>query len=313
MKIPICTATNDRYAPHAAAMFASVMANKRPEDELVIYYLSDKLSEESRQRFREMEQQWGFTLHFVDFDDSVFQHLPAFNGIRTTYIRLIMARLLPESLEKILFLDADMIVLSSLSKLFETDITGRYAAVVAEAVSMPHLASFNLPYPYFNSGTLLLNLKQYRQDRMEEKAFDFAGKHRIPLPFADQDICNVIFGGNVVFVPMKWNCMQHHRITFFPWLNRWILHMNGWQFPEDFWAQLREAERQPCIVHYTNTKPWDGGCNSPLAGEYWKYVRQTPFYEKVRFSWRRILRNVINVLWLGSWPIVHHLLVQRRK
>jgi lipopolysaccharide biosynthesis glycosyltransferase len=89
--------------------------------------------------------------------------------------------------------------------------------------------------------------------------------------------------------------------------------MIGWQFLDGFWSQLHETERQPCIIHYTHTKPWDGGCNSPLAGEYWKYAQQTPFYEQVRFSWRRIGRNILNVFLLGAYPIVHHLIMIRKK
>ena len=313
MHITICFATNDRYAPYAAALIVSVMVNKRPEDELTFYCFSDKLSEEVRRLYREMEQQWKFTLHFVEIDDSLFQHLPAFQGNRVPYFRLVMERLLPKSLEKILYLDCDMIVSLSLDELFATNLTGKYAAVVAETVSMPHLATLDLRHPYFNSGMVLFNLKQWRQDRMEECAFDFADKHRETLLFPDQDILNVIFGGNVVYVPLKWNCVQQYRLTFFPLVNRSILYLKGWRFLEGFWKQLSEAERSPCIVHYTNTKPWDGGCNSPLAGEYWKYARQTPFYEQIQFSWKRIWRNVLNVLLLGAYPIVHYLIMIRKR
>jgi lipopolysaccharide biosynthesis glycosyltransferase len=216
MHITICFATNDNYAPHAAALIVSIMVNRRPEDELTFYCFADQLSAEVRQRFQEMEQQWKFTLHFIDIDDTIFQHLPAFQGNRTAYFRLIMTRWLPESLEKILYLDCDMIAMLSLDELFATDLEGKFAAVVAEADSLPHLASLNLSYPYFNSGMVLFNLKQCRQDRMEERAFEFAEKYREMLHFPDQDIFNVIFGGNVVFVPVKWNCIQHHRLTFFP-------------------------------------------------------------------------------------------------
>ena len=313
MHITICFATNNNYAPHAAALIVSIMVNKLPEDELTFYCFSDNLSEEVRQRFRAMERQWKFTLHFLEIDDSVFQHLPAFQGNRTPYFRLLMTRLLPEPLEKILYLDCDMIVMTSLAELFATDITDKYAAAVAEADSMPHLAAFGLPYPYFNSGMVLFNLEQYRQDRMEESAFDFAEKHRDILLFPDQDILNVIFGGKVVFVPVKWNCIQHHRLTFFPKIAEVILRLAGRRFSEGFWKSLYAAERSPCIIHYTLTKPWDGGCNSPLAGEYWKYAKQTPFYGQIRFSRRRIWRNVLNVLLLGAYPIVHYLAMMRKK
>ena len=289
------------------------MVNKQPDDELTFYCFSDKLSAEVQQKFREMEQQWNFTLHFVDIDDSVFQNFPALYGNRTTYFRLLMANILPESLEKILYLDCDMVVLSSLAELFATDITGKYAAVVAEAVSMTHLAPLNLQHPYFNAGMVLFNLKLYRHAKIQDRAFEFVRNHSEMILFADQDILNPVFEGNVVYVPLKWNCLQNHHITWFPKVNQFILYMKGWQFLEGFWKELREVERQPCIAHYSLTKPWDGGCNSPLASEYWKYAKQTPFYEQVRFSWRRIRRNILNVLLLGAYPIVHYLIMIRKR
>ena len=315
MPITICFATNDRYAPHAAALIVSIMVNKLPEDEFIFYCFSDNLSEDVRRLYREMEQQWKFSLHFIEISASLFQHLPAFNGSWTAYFRLKMASLLPESLEKILYLDCDMIVMSSLSELFATDITGKYAAVVAESVSMPHLASCNLQYPYFNSGMMLFNLKQYRADQMEKRAIEFASKHPDMLHFADQDIFNVLFCGNVVFVPMKWNCIQHHWATPFPKVSLWLMRMANWQFSEDFRARLHEAEQNPGIIHFTpaEAKPWDGGCNSPFSGEYWKHAQQTPFYEQVRFSWRRIGRNILNGLFLGHYPIILGLISMLKK
>jgi lipopolysaccharide biosynthesis glycosyltransferase len=178
---------------------------------------------------------------------------------------------------------------------------------------MPHLADLHRPHPYFNSGMMLLNLQQWREDNMEEKAMAFGKEHVQRLPFADQDILNVVFGGNVVYLPLKWNCVQNDRMTFFPYFNRTVFYFIGWRFAPDYFVRLREAERSPCIIHYSNTKPWDGGCNSPLAKEYWKYAVQTPFYEQIRFSWRRIFRNILNGLLLGAYPIVYYLLRIRKR
>ena len=147
---------------------------------------------------------------------------------------------------------------------------------------------------------------------MEERVFDFAKKHMEMLAFHDQDILNVVFGGNVVFVSIKWNCMQHWRCTLFSKINQWILRSTGRQYTEDFWDRLYEAERQPHIIHYDGPKPWDGGCNSPFIGEYWKYASQTPFYEQIQFSWQRIRRNILNVLLLGNYPLVYYYSIDGR-
>jgi len=158
MEINVCFATNDRYAPHAAALIVSIMDNKSPEDELSFHFFSDQATPQVQDKFRQMSSELGFKLAIYEMSDEQYADFPMFMGSRTTYFRLSMHRFLPASVKKILYLDCDIIVKSSISELYSTDISERYGAVVAEATSVPWLP---VAHPYFNAGMLLFNLEKY--------------------------------------------------------------------------------------------------------------------------------------------------------
>ena len=134
MEINICFAANDRYAPHAAALISSIMANKSQKDKLSFHFFSDKTTLSVQEKFHQMSHTMGFRLTIYEMSDEQFTDFPLFMGSRTAYFRLSMHRMLPDSIKKILYLDCDMIVMTSLNELYATNISECYAAVVGEVL-----------------------------------------------------------------------------------------------------------------------------------------------------------------------------------
>jgi len=283
MEINVCFATNDRYAPHAAALIVSIMENKSPEDELSFHFFSDKTTPSVQNTFHQMSRAMGFRLAIYEMSDEQFVDFPIFMGSRTTYFRLSMHRMLPDSIKKILYLDCDMIVMSSLKELYSTDISDCYAAVVAEALKVPHLP---VEHPYFNAGMVLFNLEKYRDEDLEKQAIRFGYEHPDWIRFADQEILNYIFKGNVVYLPLKWNMMLEKR-------HREGLLSMGWDiaYSED---KICKAEDSPAIIHYVSRiKPWLPTCRHPDKNTYWEYARKTPFYEQVIREYWKLYRTTL--------------------
>ena len=281
MQIHVCFATNDRYAPHAAALVVSIMSNKFSSEEIIFYFFSDKTSLHVQNAFREMSEQWGFVLHIIEVSDELFKDFSQFNGSRTPYFRILIDRMLPQQLNKVLYLDCDMIVVTSLSPLWETDISGKYAAVVAEAVSVSHMPT---SHPYFNSGMMLLNLKKYRDDNISEKAIQWGKTYPDRVRYADQCIFNGVFNGNVVYMSCKWNVFGGYQLSH---------HIRvGFVSMPNLLSDLHEAEKNPGIVHFLS-KSWVYDCEHVSRNLYWKYVRKTHFYGQVRRGYYRSMLNSI--------------------
>jgi len=268
--INVCVACDDHFAPHAGALIASIVANKNTEDSPRFFILSDKLSERVKQQFREMTNQWNVHLSIVDCSDAMFQGLPTWRGKHNTYFRLAIHRLLPDDITKAFYLDCDMIATTSLAPLFDTDLSGKYAAVVSEGRDSVFTTHDS---PYFNAGMILFNLEKYRDDNMEHKAIELGNRRLSEIEVVDQDLLNEVFAGNVVYASSAWN-------------------QEGWN-PQDYCNLLaqsaldKEEMQAACfdhkIIHFKQPsgRPWRAFSKHPLRNLYWKYLRMTPFYQEV--------------------------------
>jgi lipopolysaccharide biosynthesis glycosyltransferase len=268
--INICLACDDNYAPHAAALIASIYANKNNEDRLRFFILSDKLSEHVQHYFFDMANRWEFPLNLLDCPDEMFHGLPTWRGKYNAYYRLALHRLLPHDMTKVLYLDCDMIATTSLAPLFSTDITDKYAAVVAESCDSNFTTHH---FPYFNSGMTLFNLEKFREDDIERKAIELGTRRFSEIEFPDQDLLNELFAGNVVFLPLKWNTI------LFPDCYQRFVKASGKSLAFSI-EKLQKAFSDSGIIHFAGFHPWKAFCEHPLRELYWKYIRMTPFYQE---------------------------------
>lgn len=271
--INICFAASNRFAPHAATMITSIMANKLPEDELSFHFFPDKVTPSVLDTFRRMSREMGFQLTIYEKSDEQFADFPSWKGSRTTYFRLSMPRMLPNSLNKVLYLDSDTIVMSSLKDLYSTDIVECYAAVVIQTLRVPHMP---VEHAHFNAGMILYNLEKYRNENLEAEAIQCAYKYLDRLHECDQAILNYIFKGNVVYLPVKWNFRYSKGQRKFL-----VRHGIDIPFSEE---ELREAENTLGIIHYGDERKLYSFCLRTLnltMAPYWKYARTTPFYKQI--------------------------------
>jgi lipopolysaccharide biosynthesis glycosyltransferase len=114
-----------------------------------------------------------------------------------TFLRLFLDKI-SEVSPKILYLDADTIVMKDLTPLYSVDVTGYDFAGVKDAYGRwlinPH---------YCNSGVLLFNLPEVTKDRLFEKCLEDLAKHRHSFP--DQDVLNRYAKGKKLFLPREYN------------------------------------------------------------------------------------------------------------
>ena len=109
---------------------------------------------------------------------------------QATYYRLNLAEILPERIDKVLYLDGDVICRKSLVSLWNTDISqcavagGPDASETAfEKENHLHLQHWN---GYFNAGVLLINLRWWREHHSTEAFYSFINEHRDWLRCQDQ-------------------------------------------------------------------------------------------------------------------------------
>ena len=245
--IPLAIAFTPNYFVQAATTLRSVL-DASPNGQFRVVCL---LTEEIPQRMQdELKRMGGGRLEL--------EYAPLKGRLQGVYIdpryteaaslRLLLPELLPE-LDKILYLDCDIIVRQDLTRLWnETDLGDNYLAAVYEAAIEGQAERFRAlgcdPAKYFNSGFLLMNLKQMRAEHVSEKLLEAC---RVPyLEFPDQDALNQVCQGRVLPLSPFYNSI---RTFFIPKYKPDFVR----QYGEDLWDKVqREA-----TIHYTGGKPWN--------------------------------------------------------
>ena len=127
------------------------------------------------------------------------------------YYRLLAGHLLPPDVERVLYLDPDILVINPLRPLWETALGDHLFAACAhtgktELVSSVNRVRLGVENDYFNSGVLLMDLARCRQEIVPQELFDYAAAHMNTLILPDQDMLNALFGDRVLpLSDVRWN------------------------------------------------------------------------------------------------------------
>ena len=243
--IDIFFIATDSWVPHLGAAIVSILVNSEKDEAFRFYVLTSDISPENRTLFNRLKKIKPFEIEFIDVGRDRFRNLKITRLKMETYYRYVIPELKPR-LRKALYLDSDLIVRSSLKELWNTDLTGVYAAAVENGGDNQTRLGLN---KYFNAGIILFNLDLMRRDNMVEKLFENTRKMAQDgiLQLEDQDVLNYTFRDRVRFVPQKYNTPGY----------------------------TKKNTDQVVILHYVIYKPWRSFMNT--SAEYFKYRNMTPW------------------------------------
>ncbi len=203
--INVCYASDKRFAKLMALSIASVLSSKSPEDNIRFYIIDGGLTEQDKIKILDLKHIAGCEICFIKVDIDKFKNCPVPDNYLSiaAYYRLGLAELIP-NIDKIIYLDCDIEVKTSLRELFDTDISEYAAAGVPDRGSDEHLERLKLSN-YCNSGVLLINLANWREIDFSRKILAWIGEHRDMLKFHDQDAINVYLQESLKIINKKWN------------------------------------------------------------------------------------------------------------
>lgn len=167
---------------------------------------------------------------------------------KTSLLKYYIPNTLPQ-LDKVLYIDSDILVLRDLNKLYNTDITGKYLAAVKDPswfFENTHVLELNLEKRgfYFNSGVMLLNLKKFRKDNLIQKLEDYTNNNF--RTYMDQDALNVVVGNDVVLMDFENNAINF----FFEHVDLATMA----QFYDRHWHNYVDVFAPATIIHFASSK-----------------------------------------------------------
>lgn len=274
--------SDNNYAQHLGVAMYSLLDKNREMEEISIYIVDNGITEENKRNLIEVVDEFSnASIHFISFDHWKQKlHLNLLWPISlSSYARLFMASMLPVEVEKVLYLDCDMIVCDRLADLWNTDMHGYVISAVQDYQSdVPKLRIGLQPSDaYFNAGMLLVDLKAWRDQSYEEKCLKFIEDHEGNVFHHDQGVLNGVFRGIWYRLPINYNLMtlyyfiEPRKIKAFCKENSPIGYLD---------SEIIEAKAHPSILHFTpslTTRPWVKTCKHPLRKLYWNYVAYTPW------------------------------------
>ncbi len=224
------------------------------------------------------------------------------NGMKVTetypkeiYYRIFAIEMLPESVEKILYLDADVIVKGSLKELYEESLDGYafaaaediYGLLCSDRISRLERLGISAVDHYVNSGVLLFNEKYLKENCATEKLKNYIKKMGHDISFPDQDALNALYYDRIKYVPWeKWNCIPMTYVVdkeSGSLLNceevEKIIRSKGLDFLEQI-STTQSYYDKAVIVHYAGSrKPWIENQGDPGAVEifekaFWEYLEK---------------------------------------
>lgn len=275
---------------HLCAMLSSVQKNTTGI--INIHIFNDDFTEIDQEFIKDVfstKENLIFNFYTIKDDrlhqiNIVAEHLT----IQTLY-RLLVANILPDYIEKVIYLDSDLIVEKNIRELYELPLDQYFIGAVNELFEpiLP-IIKFDSIKDYFNAGVLLIDLKQWRKNNFFEECLDYAIHNPERLIFGDQDVLNGVLKGNWKRIPLEWNVTRE----FIENKQRYSEY-----YPE---MNIDKILADPSIIHYTSTsKPWHYLDNHPYRDRYFHYLDQIQYkYEK--FKEQHILRSKKIVLFGAS-------------
>ena len=269
----ILCATDEKYAPYCGVMLTSFLENHKSFHTEVHIIVKSRLKAEKK--LKRLEKRYDVEVNIIEFPFidvvSTIDICHEYLTVETLY-RLFVTDILPKELDRVLYLDCDIIVDSDVSELFSMDLDGISALVAVDTpwhtmVSHPKRLGYPEEKGYFNAGVMMINLEYWREHNISSQCYAFLKKNFRNLSLFDQDVLNVILLYSKKYVSLTYN-FQHTAV------------LKEYYDLYDEETKAVVSSQKPKIIHYTTRmKPWllysYGG---PFCAVWRRYKRRSMWW-----------------------------------
>lgn len=256
---------NNSYTQHLVVTIISLLKNNS-STYFNIHIISSDLRNENIKLIKKVTKKGHCQLFFyniknqINVDFKIDGHASSAN-----YFRLFLSNILPTNINKVIYLDSDLIILGEINQLWFTNIEGfALAAVNHENIERSKTLGLR-NNEYFNSGVMLINLKWWRINNIEANFLDFIKNQHEKIKFWDQDVLNYTLSNYIFYLDEVWNFTKPYALSS----DIKILHFIG--------------KHKPWDIHYKDNM------NKRL---YFKYLLKTPWKLS---ALKYYTKNIINL------------------
>lgn len=270
--INLALAFDEGYVTPFYVLLTSLFANNK-KSSIAIHIIATGISEANKNAVEAFVAASGASSAFYDVSGKGIEqfvlpdHEENYLSV-AIYYRLFFPFLVSKKIKKLLYIDVDTLVVGDLGEMFHLDTQGCAAAAVTDT-DMPVRVDLGIgsAADYFNSGVLLIDIAQWKRQRITERALEIIANEPQKIKrYPDQDALNMVLKDNWYKLPSCYNLMR--------------LYVPN-EVPK---RRFEEFLKDQKIIHYNGKKPWFSDCEHRLRHVYQQYARLSPRPEAIRIT-----------------------------
>ena len=270
--IHLAASFDQNYLTPFYVLITSIFDNNR-ETLFHIHTIVTGVSDQEKEEMQQFVRQHNSNISFYeiapeDIEGLIIPEQSYFT--LATYYRLFFPLMVPETVKKLLYLDTDIVVVGDLSEIYHINITGFPVGAVAEVNATKNRPDLGIDEigAYFNAGVMLMNISEWKDQKISERAIQFLHDFPEKIVWVDQDALNVVLKDNYVKLSAKFN------VTPFD-IPRYL--------PKSGYHNFLKGK---IIIHYAlrEHKPWHLDSSNKFRYLYHDYLKQSPRFNEKRYK-----------------------------
>lgn len=279
---------NHDYVKLGASMIASIWDNFSGDIQIII--LDTGLTNRDKNKLVNWAQTLNKSLDIISVDKDVFSqylHFPDnFSDKISYYARLLIPYLSKSNVEKVLYLDADIICVSDFIEIFSIQMGDKIVAccqdrnftTFSSKISIKNNNSIISNYKkfgftgeekYFNSGVLLIDIQKWLKLNISRLVLNISVKNASHVFLWDQYALNIVLMG-------RWNML------------------------DDNWNETNSIEPlRTKFRHYIKSKPINFGYEYDDREIFFKYLDESPWKgwrpSSISYFYKKLLKKLLNL------------------
>jgi lipopolysaccharide biosynthesis glycosyltransferase len=193
---------------------------------------------------------------------------------------------LPEEVDRVLWLDCDIVVEGNVLDLWRQDTAGQIIGAVIDYGSPTVGFSYgtartyeecqiSAETPHFNSGVMIIDLLRWRQADVSQRVLDYSFRFEDKLAYMDQDGLNIVIAGAWQQLPLEWNV----QVAALCSLERLKPATAADSIEARHFDHMLEARSgllaNARLIHYISGKPWNSGLRMPLYSRWFWWLQRS--------------------------------------
>lgn len=278
---------DDNYADISGVSICSLLKHNDSRRKIHIYIIDGGISSINKEKLTSLVNSYSANISFLPFinpEDVFGLKLDLAQWCETNYLRIILERILPKDVHRILYIDSDTLIRKDISELYDLKMNGYPIAAAYDCYPLPkYQLGLNMRDKYFSDGILLIDLDLLRNGTQFNEYSTLLRDRKGKIAYLEQGAINYVMKDRILLISPKYNLMT---------LSLVYKKCPGVFFDstEDYYSknELKNAIEDPAIVHLTGNilmiRPWCKHSNHPYSKEWRQVLELTPWAPEYKYK-----------------------------